>query len=80
MCAFRAHNFRDLQYTLGEKHEVMGSALHIPLPAGLQAGSSVKVTIEYSTTEPGCKALQWLDKASVSTEQLTLTTKTVGMF
>jgi leukotriene-A4 hydrolase len=43
----------------------MGSALHIPLPAGLQAGLSVKVTIEYNTTEPGCKALQWLDKASV---------------
>ncbi|OJA13479.1 hypothetical protein AZE42_04405 [Rhizopogon vesiculosus] len=53
----------DAQYTLGEKHEVMGSALHITLPAGLQAGSSVKVTIEYHTTEPGCKALQWIDKA-----------------
>ncbi|KAG1746884.1 hypothetical protein EDB19DRAFT_1894105 [Suillus lakei] len=54
---------RVLQYSLGEKHEVMGSALYIPLPAGLQAGSSVKVTIEYNTTESGCKALQWLDKA-----------------
>lgn len=53
----------DAQYSLGEKHEVMGSALYIPLPAGLQPGSSVTVTIEYNTTEPGCKALQWLDKA-----------------
>ncbi|KAG1741787.1 peptidase family M1-domain-containing protein [Suillus paluster] len=53
----------DAQYSLGEKHEVMGSGLYIPLPAGLQVGSSVKVTIEYNTTEPGCKALQWLDKA-----------------
>lgn len=57
-----------LQYSLGEKHEVMGSALYIPLPAGLQPGSSVKVTIEYNTTELGCKALQWLDKASVAIE------------
>lgn len=53
----------DAEYSLGEKHEVMGSALYIPLPTGLQAGSSVKVTIEYNTTEPGSKALQWLDKA-----------------
>ena len=39
----------------------MGSALHIPLPEGLEAGSVISVTIKYSTTD-GCMALQWLQK------------------
>ena len=41
----------------------MGSALIIELPAPLKAGTTVKVTVYYKTTE-GCTALQWLDKES----------------
>ncbi|CAA7267762.1 unnamed protein product [Cyclocybe aegerita] len=49
------------QYELKPKDPVTGSALHIPLPAGLKEGESVKVKVEYKTTEEGT-ALQWLDK------------------
>ena len=50
-----------IQYDIGPKHAVMGSALHIPLPNTPAVGSKLKVTINYKTTE-GCTALQWLDK------------------
>ncbi|GJE92025.1 peptidase family M1-domain-containing protein [Phanerochaete sordida] len=49
------------KYELGEKHVVMGSALRIPLSSVAKAGSTLKITIFYKTTE-GCTALQWLDK------------------
>lgn len=49
------------QYTLGEKHAVMGSALTVALPEGLKSGSSVEIKILYSTTK-ACTALQWLTK------------------
>lgn len=52
------------QYALGPKHEVMGSALHIPLPSAPAVGSKVKVTIRYKTTD-GCTAIQWLEKEYV---------------
>lgn len=42
----------------------MGSALHVPLPAGLRVGATVKVKVSYATTE-ACTALQWLDKEYV---------------
>ncbi len=42
----------------------MGSALHVPLPKGLKAGSKVQVTTSYATTD-GCIALQWLEKECV---------------
>ncbi|GLB36698.1 putative leukotriene A4 hydrolase, C-terminal [Lyophyllum shimeji] len=51
-----------VQYDLKPKHPVMGSALHISLPAGLKTGQYVDVKIEYKTTKD-CTALQWLDKA-----------------
>ncbi|KAH7884099.1 hypothetical protein F5I97DRAFT_1930308 [Phlebopus sp. FC_14] len=52
-----------LQWTLGAKHEVMGSALSVKLPQSLNltVGSTVNVKVSYSTTEYS-KALQWLDK------------------
>jgi hypothetical protein len=53
-----------MKYDLEAKHEVMGSALHIPLPSGLKAGSSVAVKIGYRTTKDST-ALQWLDKEYV---------------
>ncbi|TFK38633.1 peptidase family M1-domain-containing protein [Crucibulum laeve] len=43
------------------KHEVMGSALHIALPEGLEVGGLIDVTVNYSTTK-ACTALQWLEK------------------
>ncbi|KDR68677.1 hypothetical protein GALMADRAFT_231006 [Galerina marginata CBS 339.88] len=49
------------QYDVKPKHPVMGSALHVTLPKGLKAGSSVSVKIDYKTTEE-CTALQWLLK------------------
>lgn len=39
----------------------MGSALHVPLPSGLQSEAKISVKIEYETTKD-CTALQWLDK------------------
>ncbi|KAF9476002.1 zincin [Pholiota conissans] len=51
----------EVSYDVKPKHAVMGSALHIPLPKPLSAGSSVSIKIDYKTTE-GCIALQWLDK------------------
>jgi leukotriene-A4 hydrolase len=39
----------------------MGSALHIPLPAGLKSGTSITVAVFYKTTQD-CTALQWLSK------------------
>ncbi|KAJ7086015.1 peptidase family M1-domain-containing protein [Mycena belliarum] len=50
-----------LQHDVKPKHEVMGSALHIPLPKGLKSGTSVSVAVFYSTTKD-CTALQWLEK------------------
>ncbi|KAJ3843133.1 peptidase family M1-domain-containing protein [Lentinula raphanica] len=48
-------------YDLKPKHPIMGSALHITLPAGLQSGSMISVAIKYQTTKE-CTALQWLAK------------------
>jgi leukotriene-A4 hydrolase len=49
------------KFVLGAKHEVMGSALNIPLLPGTKAGSTAKVTIYYKTTKDST-ALQWLAK------------------
>ncbi|KAJ6577284.1 hypothetical protein B0H19DRAFT_1252651 [Mycena capillaripes] len=63
-----AHSFdtADLEILRAEhevkrKHEVMGSALHIPLPAGLKSGTAISVAVFYKTTKD-CTALQWLEK------------------
>ncbi|KAI3611429.1 leukotriene-a4 hydrolase [Moniliophthora roreri] len=52
---------KEVKYELKAKHEVMGSALHIPLPSGLKKNSIIKVTVNYQTTKAST-ALQWLDK------------------
>jgi leukotriene-A4 hydrolase len=49
------------KFVLGAKHEVMGSALHVPLLQGTKAGYTAKVTIFYKTTKDST-ALQWLAK------------------
>ncbi|KAF7375083.1 Leukotriene A-4 hydrolase [Mycena sanguinolenta] len=49
------------QHEVKPKHEVVGSALHIPLPAGLKSGASITVTVFYKTTKDST-ALQWLSK------------------
>ncbi|KAK0462904.1 uncharacterized protein EV420DRAFT_1627897 [Desarmillaria tabescens] len=38
-------------YDVKEKHPVMGSALHVPLGGGFEAGSTVKVSVLYRTTQ-----------------------------
>ncbi|KAJ7719240.1 peptidase family M1-domain-containing protein [Mycena maculata] len=48
-------------YDLKPKHEVMGSALHVSLPKGVQSGTEINVKVFYKTTKD-CTALQWLDK------------------
>ncbi|KAJ7677326.1 peptidase family M1-domain-containing protein [Mycena rosella] len=50
-----------VQHDVKPKHEVMGSALHIPLPKGLKSGTFITVAIFYKTTKD-CTALQWLEK------------------
>ncbi|KAJ7352538.1 peptidase family M1-domain-containing protein [Mycena albidolilacea] len=52
---------KSVQHEIKSKHEVMGSALHIPLPAGLKSGTSITVAVFYKTTQD-CTALQWLSK------------------
>ncbi|KIJ45222.1 hypothetical protein M422DRAFT_59984 [Sphaerobolus stellatus SS14] len=52
-------------YSLGEQHPVMGSSLSIPLPKSVSTGDSVKVSVEYSTTNESI-ALQWLDAAQTA--------------
>ncbi|EGN92717.1 hypothetical protein SERLA73DRAFT_127308 [Serpula lacrymans var. lacrymans S7.3] len=49
------------EYSLGENHAVMGSALHIPLPKNLKAGDLISVKVTYKTTQEST-ALQWLEK------------------
>ncbi|OJA13741.1 hypothetical protein AZE42_01549 [Rhizopogon vesiculosus] len=48
-------------FILGPKHEVMGAALHVPLPQTVSVGSTISVEIKYSTTANGT-ALQFLEK------------------
>ncbi|KAJ6569389.1 peptidase family M1-domain-containing protein [Mycena capillaripes] len=57
-----------VSYDLKPKHEVMGSALHVSLPKGLQSGSSIDVTVFYKTTKD-CTALQWLEKEQTQGKQ-----------
>ncbi|KAF8480769.1 leukotriene-A4 hydrolase [Russula ochroleuca] len=59
---------RLVDFVLGAKHEVMGSALNIPLLPGTKAGSTAKVTIYYKTTKDST-ALQWLAKEQTQGKQ-----------
>ncbi len=52
---------RPSKFVLDAKHEVMGSALHVPLLPGTTEGSTAKVAISYQTTKEST-ALQWLAK------------------
>ncbi|KAI0075897.1 hypothetical protein K474DRAFT_1663655 [Panus rudis PR-1116 ss-1] len=52
---------KEVKFTLDPEHPVMGSALHLPLPEGLKAGSKLTATVYYKTTK-GCTALQYLAK------------------
>ncbi|KAI0307397.1 leukotriene-A4 hydrolase [Multifurca ochricompacta] len=57
-----------VEFTLGAKHEVMGSALRIPLPRETKAGTRVKITVFYRTTQDST-ALQWLAKEQTQGKQ-----------
>jgi len=59
---------RVVEFVLGAKHEVMGSALHVPLAPGTRAGSTIKVAILYATTKDST-ALQWLAKEQTQGKQ-----------
>ena len=50
-----------MQFSVGKRHEVMGSALHVYLPDTVNKGKEIKVTVTYATTKAST-ALQWLDK------------------
>ncbi|KIY43185.1 hypothetical protein FISHEDRAFT_78691 [Fistulina hepatica ATCC 64428] len=56
------------QFTVGPKHEVMGSALSVTLPSAARVGQSITVKITYKTT-PDCTALQWLEKEQTQGKQ-----------
>ncbi|KAI0245676.1 hypothetical protein BJV78DRAFT_1277392 [Lactifluus subvellereus] len=58
----------EVEFSLGAKHEVMGSALNVPLTRGIRAGSIVKITIFYRTTKDST-ALQWLSKEQTQGKQ-----------
>ncbi|GAA5957633.1 hypothetical protein JCM8115_001380 [Rhodotorula mucilaginosa] len=55
-------NDKDLAFSIPPKrqHPVLGSALTISLPAPLQKGETVAISIEYATTDE-CTALGWLN-------------------
>lgn len=55
------------QYTLGEKHEVMGQALTVTLPSTVSKGSKTSLKVYYDTTESGL-AVQWLEKEYVKND------------
>ncbi|TFK47915.1 hypothetical protein OE88DRAFT_1664872 [Heliocybe sulcata] len=57
-----------VSYNLGKHHEVMGSALSLPLPSSLQKGSTVTAKVEYETTLSG-QALQWLEPEQTQGKQ-----------
>ncbi|KAH8101514.1 peptidase family M1-domain-containing protein [Cristinia sonorae] len=61
-------NGEPAKYTLGDKHEVMGSALTITLPSALAKGASATVFIKYNTTK-GCTAVGWLAKEQTQGKQ-----------
>jgi leukotriene-A4 hydrolase len=48
-----------LHYDLGERHDVMGSALNVKLGGVIEKGDRIDIIIEYSTTKD-CTALGWL--------------------
>jgi hypothetical protein len=48
-----------LHYALGERHDVMGSALNVKLGRVLEKGDGIEIIIDYSTTKD-CTALGWL--------------------
>ncbi|KDQ17535.1 hypothetical protein BOTBODRAFT_172006 [Botryobasidium botryosum FD-172 SS1] len=50
-----------VEYSVKPRHEVMGSALVIPLPSPPVSGATLEVAIEYSTTDQ-CTAIGWLEK------------------
>ncbi|KZT24720.1 zincin [Neolentinus lepideus HHB14362 ss-1] len=55
-------------YDLGKHHDVMGSALSLPLPSGLKRGATVTAKVEYETTSGG-QALQWLEPEQTQGKQ-----------
>lgn len=57
------------KFTLGARHKVMGSALHVPFPSKIEADSTVKVTVSYRTTKDST-ALQWLAKEYILVDPL----------
>jgi hypothetical protein len=61
------------QYTIGDKHEVMGQALKINLTSPPKKGDTVLVNIKYSTSNESM-ALGWLAKEYVWTFYIGRTT------
>lgn len=54
---------RELTWSLGPRHEVMGSALTVRWQAELAPGDQIEVVIEYATTKK-CTTLGWLDSGA----------------
>lgn len=60
-----AVNGQAATFKVASRKEPYGSPLHITLPGSITAGQSVKVLIDYSTTDH-CTALQWLEPAQTA--------------
>ncbi|KAF8329435.1 uncharacterized protein EI90DRAFT_3145933 [Cantharellus anzutake] len=56
------------KFDLKQPHNVMGSALVIPLDTKLLSGDTINIKIKYSTTEKGT-AMGWLDKQQTAGKQ-----------
>lgn len=61
----RANQLDPLKIHIGERHQVLGSALHISLPHALKTGQQITLKIEYSTTKD-CTALGWLEPSQTA--------------
>ncbi|KAM0754058.1 hypothetical protein T439DRAFT_322944 [Meredithblackwellia eburnea MCA 4105] len=50
----------NLEYTVGQRHPVLGSKLSVTLPQPLREDDRIKLKIEYETTK-SCTAVGWLE-------------------
>jgi len=54
-----------LQYSVGDRHKVLGSALKVDLPPDLQSGQTVSVGVRFSTS-PSSSAIQFLEPSQTA--------------
>ena len=62
-------NGQPTKWELGERHHVLGSALHIPLAKQHKQGDEIELRVDYSTTSK-CTTLGWLTAEQTPSKKL----------